>query len=87
LPPALLSVLLPHLNARHGSASTSLSELGQPGSSTSAALMQRARLLQEENDELYALLKQGEVAKLRDEAIALRKLAQRLEGALKGSVD
>jgi hypothetical protein len=49
--------------------------------------MQRARLLQEENDELYALLKQGEVAKLRDEAIALRKLAQRLEGALKGSVD
>lgn len=45
--------------------------------------MQRAQLLQEENDELYGLLRQGEVGKVKEEVSALRRLVQRLEGALK----
>jgi hypothetical protein len=87
LPPALLSILLPHINARHDPATASLNALGAEhasGSSATAALMQRARLLQGENDELYGLLRHSEVGKLREEAAALRKLVQRLEKALKG---
>ncbi|KAF8165229.1 hypothetical protein B0H34DRAFT_688378 [Crassisporium funariophilum] len=78
LPPALLSVLLPHFN---GAATGSVS-----GSNTvTAAITQRARVLQEENDELYNMLKQSETGKLKDEVRGLRRVVTKLEGALKES--
>ncbi|KAJ6452364.1 hypothetical protein DFH09DRAFT_1021570 [Mycena vulgaris] len=76
LPPALTALLLPHLNyAPKTTASTS----------STAALTQRTRLLQEENDELYQLLKQSETGKLKEEVRGLRRLVERLEGALRES--
>ena len=42
------------------------------------------RLLQEENDELYDLLKQGETGKLKEEVRGLRRVVDRLESALRG---
>ena len=55
------------------------------GSNTvTAALTQRSRLLQEENDELYDLLKQGETGKLKEEVCGLRRVVDRLETALRG---
>jgi len=48
------------------------------------ALKQRARILQEENDELYELLKSGETGKLKEEVRGLRRVVVRLEGALRG---
>ncbi|KAK7061941.1 hypothetical protein R3P38DRAFT_2758272 [Favolaschia claudopus] len=82
LPPALTALLLPHLNPT--SKGTNASSSG-PGSSSTAALTQRLRLLQEENDDLYQLLKQGETGKLKEEVRALRRLVERLEGALRES--
>ncbi|KAJ7498780.1 hypothetical protein FB451DRAFT_1426860 [Mycena latifolia] len=76
LPPALTSLLLPHLDpAPKATASTS----------STAALTQRTRLLQEENDELYQLLRQSETGKLKEEVRGLRRLVERLEGALRES--
>ena len=49
-----------------------------------AALMQRARTLQEENDELYELLRISETGKLKEEVHHLKKSVTRLERALKG---
>jgi hypothetical protein len=40
--------------------------------------------LQEENDELYELLKQGETGKLKDEVRGLRRAVAKLENALTG---
>ena len=79
LPPSLVSVLLPHLHAAPTGA-------GAPGYSNTvtAALTQRTRLLQEENDELYDLLKQGETGKLKEEVRGLRRVVDRLEAALRG---
>ncbi|KAJ7682658.1 hypothetical protein DFH06DRAFT_1161765 [Mycena polygramma] len=76
LPPALTALLLPHLDS---TAKSSVS------TSSTAALTQRTRLLQEENDELYQLLKQGETGKLKEEVHGLRKVVKRLEDALKDS--
>lgn len=81
LPPALISALLPHINnaASGGERATS-------GSSTvTAALTQRARLLQDENEELYGLLNLGETGKLKEEVRGLRRVVDRLEGALRGT--
>jgi hypothetical protein len=75
LPPALTALLLPHLDSTHKSSAST---------SSTAALTQRTRLLQEENDELYQLLKQGETGKLKEEVRGLRRLVERLEGALRG---
>jgi len=77
LPPALLSVLLPHINSAAGNTTTT-------SSTVTAALTQRARLLQEENDELYELLKSSETGKLRDEVRGLRRTVAKLQGALEG---
>lgn len=87
LPPALVHALLPHINARNDTIAAPISELGAEhvhSSSATAALLQRAQLLQDENDELYELLKHGEVGRVQEEAAALRRLVQRLEAALKG---
>jgi hypothetical protein len=48
------------------------------------ALIQRAKLLQEENDELYEILKSGETGRLKEEVKSLRRIVGRLENALKG---
>ncbi|TCD68222.1 hypothetical protein EIP91_011394 [Steccherinum ochraceum] len=79
LPPALVSLLLPHIN-EHAPSATS------PSSSTvTAALTQRVKVLQDENDELYELLKSGETGKLKDDVRALQRVVQKLEGALRES--
>jgi hypothetical protein len=78
LPPSLISVLLPHIHA----ASTGPDAAGS--NTVTAALTQRSRLLQEENDELYDLLKQGETGKLKEEVRGLRRVVDRLEAALRG---
>jgi hypothetical protein len=81
LPPALVSILLPHLSNAPSSDGGTTS-----GSSTvTAALTQRTRLLQEENDELYDLLKLGETGRLKEEVRGLRRVVERLEGALRGT--
>jgi len=49
------------------------------------ALTQRAKLLQEENDELYGLLKSSETGGLMEEVRELRRAVRRMEGALQES--
>lgn len=50
-----------------------------------AALMQRARVLQDENDELYGLLRLSETGQLKEEVRSLKKVVSRLDRALKGT--
>lgn len=58
----------------------------QTSSSTvTTALTQRAKLLQEENDELYEMLKTGETGRLKEEVRGLRRAVGRLETALRGA--
>lgn len=79
LPPAVSSILLSQLSSNvPGSTSSS-------SSTVVAALTQRARLLQEENDELYELLRFSETGKLKEEVRGLRRLVQRLQSALRQS--
>ncbi|KAH6915332.1 hypothetical protein BKA70DRAFT_1420266 [Coprinopsis sp. MPI-PUGE-AT-0042] len=78
LPPPILSVLRPHIRAAARESS--------PASSTVVnALIQRSRLLQEENDELYEILKVKETGKLKEEARGLRRVVHRLESGLRES--
>ncbi|PFH52831.1 hypothetical protein AMATHDRAFT_56329 [Amanita thiersii Skay4041] len=77
LPPPIVSLLLPRLSP---------SSLPLTGSGTvAAALTQRACLLQEENDELYEILKHGETGHLKQEVRGLRRVVERLEKALRES--
>ncbi|KAI0638106.1 hypothetical protein C8Q77DRAFT_1048748 [Trametes polyzona] len=78
IPPPLMSLLLPHLT-QHPSSATS-------GSGTvTTALVQRVKILQEENDELYELLKSGETGRLKEDVRALNRIVRKLEGALRDS--
>ncbi|KAF7288301.1 hypothetical protein HMN09_01410200 [Mycena chlorophos] len=77
LPTPLAALLLPHL--------ASASASSAPSSSGTSALTQRTRLLQEENDELYDLLRNSETGKLKEEVRGLRRVVDRLEGALRES--
>lgn len=78
LPPPILSVLRPHIRAAAKESS--------PASSTVVnALIQRSRLLQEENDELYDILKVKETGKLKEEVRGLRRVVERLESGLRES--
>jgi hypothetical protein len=79
LPPALISLLLTHIDA--ASAETGVRS---SSSTVNTALAQRAKLLQEENDELYELLKSSETGKLKEEVRGLRRAVNRLETALRG---
>ena len=73
----MLALLIPHLNDAASQ---------NTGSNTvTTALTQRAHLLQEENDELYELLKQSETGKLKDEVRGLRRAVAKLENALTGA--
>jgi len=77
LPEQVVSVLVNHLShANDPSAGSS--------SSVTAALTQRVQLLQEENDELYALLRRSETGKLRDQVASMTQMVERLEAALQG---
>lgn len=79
LPPPLVSLLLPHIKDRSSAAT------GPTSSTITAALTQRVKVLQEENDELYELLKIGETGRLKEDARSLRRVVQKLEGALRGA--
>ncbi|KDN38188.1 hypothetical protein RSAG8_09691, partial [Rhizoctonia solani AG-8 WAC10335] len=50
-----------------------------------AAITQRLRLLQTENDELYDLLRASESTRQREEVVGLRRTIKRLEGQLEGA--
>ncbi|KAG2141810.1 uncharacterized protein EDB93DRAFT_1252496 [Suillus bovinus] len=82
LPPALVSLLLPHINKAASSEGTGAAS---SSSTVNTALTQRVRILQEENDELYEMLKSGETGKLKEEVRGLRRVVERLEGALRES--
>ncbi len=75
-----MSLLLPHLNQPTSSATTG-------SSSATTALIQRGKILQEENDELYELLKSGETGRLKEDVRALKRVVQKLQGALRGTSD
>ena len=77
LPPALVSLLLPHIDS-------STPNTTQTSSTVTDALTQRVKVLQEENNELFELLKTGETGRLKDDVRALRRVVQKLEGALRG---
>lgn len=80
LPPPLVSLLLPHINDRSAIATPSSSS-----STVTTALTQRVKVLQDENDELYEILKSGETGRLKEDVRSLKRVVQRLEGALRGS--
>jgi hypothetical protein len=76
----LLSLLLSFL------AEPSPSECAPSGvNSVTVALTQRAKLLQEENDELFDLLKYSETGRLKEEVRGLRRAIRKMEGALRGT--
>lgn len=79
LPPAYVSILLPQLDAASRPNSTA------PGSTVTAALTQKVKALQEENDELYQILQYSETSKLKEEVHILRSSVTRLENALRGA--
>ncbi|KAK0191137.1 hypothetical protein F5146DRAFT_1047205, partial [Armillaria mellea] len=72
IPPQLMALLLPHIQPEAGSGS----------SSVTSALTQRVKGLQEENDELYDILKQGETGRLKEEVRSLKRVVRKLEAAL-----
>ncbi|KAG6336697.1 hypothetical protein ID866_2404 [Astraeus odoratus] len=82
LPPSVVAVLLPHLTK---AASTGGSSSAANSSTVNTALTHRIRLLQEENDELYEVLRHGETGKLKEEVRGLRHVVNRLENALRES--
>ncbi|KAL5527616.1 hypothetical protein ACEPAG_6417 [Sanghuangporus baumii] len=80
LPPALLSILQSYIPSQ-----TPRDAQGTTSSTMSAALVQRTRILQEENDELYSLLRTSETGQLKEEVRSLKKTVNRLDQALKDS--
>lgn len=82
LPPSIVSILLPHLAKATGSGGTTGSSYS---STVNTALTHRIRVLQEENDELYEILRCGETGKLKEEVKGLRHVVERLESALQES--
>lgn len=80
-----MALLLPHFNDARDAHAAGASTAGSTNSTVNTALLQRTKLLQEENDELYELLKHGEVSKINDEVRGLRRVVSKLEMALKGN--
>ncbi|KIM25553.1 hypothetical protein M408DRAFT_331109 [Serendipita vermifera MAFF 305830] len=82
---AAMAVLMPHLvNERNALVGTGSSS-APPNPALVAALRQRATMLQEENDELYNVLRRAETGRLDEEVKGLRVLVGRLERALRES--
>jgi len=83
LPPTLLAFLYSHIPR---SAEPPGPASGVSGSnSVTVALTHRVKLLQEENDELYSLLRHNETGKLKEQVKGLSRVVSRLEGALQES--
>jgi len=77
--------LLAPLTTQALSASSALAASSSSSqSATTIALTARANLLQDENDELYELLKGSEVVRLKEELGGVKKVVGRLETALTG---
>jgi hypothetical protein len=73
-----MRLLLPHIK--------NAAKAAEPSSSTVLnALTQKVKLLQEENDELYQILRVKETGKLKEEVRSLRKVVHKLEGSLRGT--
>ncbi|KAG8760258.1 hypothetical protein FRC14_003556 [Serendipita sp. 396] len=80
-----MAVLVPHLVNERNTATGFGINSGPLHSGLVSALRQRVTMLQEENDELYAVLRKAETGRLDEEAKALRNLVGRLESSLKES--
>jgi hypothetical protein len=81
LPPSLLALLQPLIS---GEASTRGGPVASSSTTITAGLLQRTRILQEENDELYELLRTSETGKLKEEVRSLKRVVSRLQAALTG---
>lgn len=79
LPPTWIAFLAQHIQAAHSTITP-----GPTSSSVSAALTQRVKALQDENEQLYKVLRQSEVGRVYEEVEMLRRSVARLECALKG---
>lgn len=79
-----MAILLPHLvNERNAALGTGpINTVTHSG--LVAALRQRTSMLQEENDELYSVLRRAETGRLDEEVKGLRRLIGKLERSLKG---
>lgn len=73
-----MKLLLPHIK--------NASKPAESSSTVITALTQKVKLLQEENDELYQILRVKETGKLKEEVRSLRKVVQSLEGSLRGAL-
>jgi WTAP/Mum2p family len=87
--PKLLAVLMPHVlpvsvMGPDGTSGSGAASVPHPG--VMNALLQRAKLLQEENDELYSVLRRNETGKLDEEVKALRRIVGKLERSLRGQL-
>ena len=71
-----MAVIQPHIEAASSGPSSS--------GSITTALTQRVKTLQEENDELYNLLKKSETGRLKEEVHGLSRVVSKLENALRG---
>ncbi|EJU06276.1 hypothetical protein DACRYDRAFT_19505, partial [Dacryopinax primogenitus] len=76
LPPSLLALLTPLLRANPPS-----------GVSSASVITSRVELLQRENDELYGLLKESNIAQLKEEVTMLRQTVAGMDTALRESHD
>ena len=72
-----MAVLLPHIQ---GAATNPTA-----GGTVNSALTQRVKTLQNENDELYDLLKKSETGRLKEEVKSLSRVVTKLESALRGA--
>ena len=79
LPPSLLALLQPLITGE-----TSRGPVASSSTTITTGLLQRARILQEENDELYELLRTSETGKLKEEVRSLKRVVSRLQTALTG---
>lgn len=79
-----MAILTPHLiNERNAALGTGTFN-GLAHTGLVAALRQRTELLEEENEELYSVLRRSETGRLEEEVKALRKLVGKLGISLKG---
>jgi len=81
-----MAILMPHLVNERNALMRSGPSTGPPNAALVAALRQRATVLQEENDELYGVLRRAETGRLDEEVKGLRILVRKLERALRGQL-
>lgn len=79
LPSTLLALLQPLIAGQSASGSAASNS-----NTITTGLLQRTRVLQEENDELYELLRTSETGKLKEEVRTLKRVTSRLQQALTG---